>query len=338
MAALTSSAMWAQTIWQPDTSAIGGGAGFEMRYVDQPDDYAGKVRSTIIRLRPEAPTDWGVLYVHGFNDYFFQGEMARKFVDHGYSFYAVDLRKYGRSLMKGQKFTQVRSLDEYFPDIDSALVEMRRGGLRHIVLCGHSTGGLICTYFMKMKEKLGQKTDIADIDALILNSPFLDWNLGWKECLVPTLSALGRLFPDLKVEQSGDGYGRSLLKGRDGEWSYNVEWKRLNSTDVDLGWIRAIHRAQQFVRKKEWPIDKPVLLMYSAESADGEWSEAYKRSDTVLDVDDISRYGRGLGPEVTSVVVKGGLHDLVLSAPGVRSALYRYIFNWLAKIRERPGK
>ena len=38
-----------------------------------------------------------------------------------------------------------------------------------------------------------------------------------------------------------------------------------------------------------------------------------------------------LGPDVTCVRVFGGLHDLVLSAPGVREPLYKYIFGWLAK-------
>ena len=38
-----------------------------------------------------------VLYIHGFNDYFFQRELAQKMDSAGYSFYAIDLHKYGRS-------------------------------------------------------------------------------------------------------------------------------------------------------------------------------------------------------------------------------------------------
>ncbi|MEK8226237.1 alpha/beta hydrolase [Oerskovia sp. M15] len=39
-----------------------------------------------------------VLYVHGFVDYFFQAHLGDAFEEHGYAFYAIDLRGYGRSL------------------------------------------------------------------------------------------------------------------------------------------------------------------------------------------------------------------------------------------------
>ncbi len=91
-------ALWGSG-WQQDIL----GDNFQMRYVDQGKDYCGNVRSTIIRNRPVVPSRRGILYVHGYNDYFFQKEMAERFVDSCINFYAVDLRKYGRSIMPGQK-------------------------------------------------------------------------------------------------------------------------------------------------------------------------------------------------------------------------------------------
>ena len=66
--------------WKPDIL----GDGYEMRHVSHPSDYTGEVVSTIIRkLCPDVSIDStrthrGVLYVHGFNDYFFQAEMAAR--------------------------------------------------------------------------------------------------------------------------------------------------------------------------------------------------------------------------------------------------------------------
>ena len=51
--------------------------------------------------------------------------------------------------------------------------------------------------------------------------------------------------------------------------------------------------------------------------------------DAVLDVKDIARYGRTLGPHVTEFEVKEGLHDLVLSKPAARASVYAEIFRWL---------
>lgn len=305
------------------------GDNYEMRYVDQPEDYHGKVRCTIVRrlaeCKPDTKVTRGVLYIHGFNDYFFQKEMGEEFNSHCYDFYALDLRKYGRSILPGQKKFEVRSLKEYFADIDSALVEMKNSGISEIILMGHSTGGLIAAYYMQLNPQ-------APVRALILNSPFLDWNLGKMEKFVPLVSALGAIFPNFKIKQ-GDStvYGESLDKNYQGEWSFNHDWKVSPSPDVTAGWVRAISTAQNELKKHPYGIHIPILLMYSASSYQGDkWSEDARKSDSVLDVADIKHYGCKLGLNVTPVKVNGGLHDLILSSEPVRDAVYNYIFKWLA--------
>ncbi len=310
--------------WTPDRL----GHGYEMRHVNQPDDYSGKVISTIVRkLAPDSlHTRKGVLYIHGFNDYFFQSQLGDNFISHGYDFYAVDLRKYGRSLLPGQRRYDVRDLSEYFPDIDSALVAMQHSGLTEIIIMGHSTGGLTASFYLSSRRP-------AAVKGLILNSPFLDWNLGAKEKLVPLISAAGRLFPDMKIPQSGStAYAESLLKSGHGEWEYDTNLKLSKSPDVTAGWVRAIDRAQKSLRDGKADIRIPILLLYSSQSVDGDkWNENFNHGDAVLDVKDIRKYGLELGPHVTAVKVMGGLHDLVLSRPGVRTPLYQYIFYWLER-------
>ena len=315
--------------WEPDIL----GDGYEMRTVDQGSDYSGPVVSTIIRkLVPDSVGErrGAMLYVHGFNDYFFNPELGDEAVGHGYDFYAVDLRRYGRSIRAGQRLFECRSLKEYFPDIDSALVEIGRGHPAEVVLMGHSTGGLITAYYMA-------QTHNPEVDALVLNSPFLDWNLGWKERIVPLISWWGKLFPDTRIKQGeSTAYSESLLADDHGEWSYRTDWKLRRSPDVTAGWVRAIHTAQRSLRGGKARIDIPILLMYSGESVnEAEWSPRHNRADGVLDVKDISRYGRELGPDVTCIQVNGGLHDLFLSTPGLREKLYARMYAWLASIPVR---
>lgn len=323
LAAVLSLVAAAQGGWEPDVL----GDGYECRRVEQGADYSGRVVSTVIRkLAPDSVhTSKAVLYVHGFNDYFFQAEMGNEFVDHGYDFYAVDLRKYGRSFLQGQRRFECRSLDEYFPDIDSALVDIKRGGISEVVLMGHSTGGLVSAYFMAKNKR-------PDIKALVLNSPFLDWNLGWEEKIVPLVAWWGGIFPNTPVKQ-GDStaYAESLLKRYHGEWDYNTDWKLIESPDVTAGWVRAIDEAQEALRDGKARIGVPILLMFSAYGASDSRAAKYGGGDGVLDPADIRRYGCMLGPHVTCLKVYGGLHDLVLSAPAVRAALYGKIFAWLAQ-------
>ena len=309
------------TSWQPDIL----GDGYEMRYVHQPDDYSGAVRSTIIRKQSPCGGSRGVLYVHGFNDYFFQSEMGDRFVDSCFNFYAVDLRKYGRSIMPGQKMFQARAMDEYFPDIDSALVQMRRDGIDEVVLMGHSTGGLTTSLFMNASPD-------TIIKALILNSPFLDWNLSpfLEKAAIPVVDVAGAIFPNIKISQGKSReYSESLLKKYGGEWDYNTSWKLEESPDVDAGWIRAIEEGQEKLHKDSH-IGVPVLLLHSDSSyVSGDNPQKADRADAVLDVADISKYGKLLGGSVTEVTVDGGLHDLALSRKEVRDSMYVIIFNWL---------
>src|SRR6185295_14302653 len=108
---------WNVMAWQPDRLL----PGYEALELAAPDDYEGRVVATLVRLPvPEAPRG-AVLYVHGFVDYFFQRHMAERFAAEGYAFYALDLRKYGRSLLPHQHPGFCKDLSEYYADITRAL-------------------------------------------------------------------------------------------------------------------------------------------------------------------------------------------------------------------------
>lgn len=307
-------------IWQPDHL----GDGFEMTYVEHPADYSGAVRSTVIRKKAAHPTGKAILYIHGFSDYFLQKEMALMFAGHGYDFYAVDLRKYGRSLTDGQKMFQVRDLHEYFPDIDSAVGIIAADGNGAIALLGHSTGGLTTSLYMAENPS-------PLIRVLMLNSPFLDWNMPpfMKKVVMPVAGALGCLFPDIRVPQKPDaGYAETLSDRHNGEWSYREDWKPDVLPDPDLGWIHAIQTAQRQLRHRH--VRVPVLLMHSSESVrKGDPKEKYFRADAILDVRTISYYGNRLGSDVTEVTFDDGLHDLALSRKAVREQMYKTMLGWL---------
>src|SRR5439155_25388592 len=125
--------------WLPDRLL----PGCETLELAFPDDYDGPVVATLVRL-PTANAERGaVLYVHGFSDYFFQRHMAERFAAEGYAFYALDLRKYGRSLRPHQHPNFCKSLTEYYADLDAAL-ELIGGPL---LLAGHSMGGLVTALY-----------------------------------------------------------------------------------------------------------------------------------------------------------------------------------------------
>lgn len=308
--------------WTPDIL----GDRFQQMEIYMPEDYEGKVKCVLIRRLPENPTDKAVLYIHGFSDYFFHTEQASRYNEEGYAFYAVDLRKYGRSYMDHQKMGNLKNIEEYYEDIDSCLAIILNNGYSTIILAAHSTGGLIGSLYAH------DKRDHFPVNGMVLNSPFLDMNFNpFKEKIgVPVVATIGAVFPNIGLE-SGDNsfYGESLHQNYQGEWDYNLEWKPCKSIPVSFGWTRAIHRGHKKLQKG-LDILCPVLVMHSDKSVYGdEWSEDFTRGDAVLDVEDIHSYAPYLGKNVTVEVINDGLHDLVLSKKEVRDNVYQTIFSWL---------
>jgi alpha-beta hydrolase superfamily lysophospholipase len=314
----------AQFRFEPDVL----GYPFEQLKINQGKDYEGDVTCTLVHYQEQTQNLPAVLYIHGFNDYFFQKEMAEKFHMNGIAFYALDLRKYGRSWQAHQKLNNVRDLAEYDADIDTALSIIKALGHGKILLLGHSTGGLIATLYAAKNQ--GSKK----YDALACNSPFYDYNIGFllKRLGVPILSAIGKNHPD-KLFKAGipPEYGESLYKGAHGEWEYNLSWKPHSPPDVNLGWIRAIHKGHKAVNKG-LKFDKPVLVMRASKSIyEKNWSEKMFTGDAVLDVKDMAKAYKKMDAVKIELVFENAIHDLVLSKKATREKVYEDLFIWCEK-------
>jgi alpha-beta hydrolase superfamily lysophospholipase len=305
------------------------GNGFEQLTFRHKDDYEGAVVCTLVRKKATAATNKAVLYVHGFNDYFFQMEMADHFNRNGFDFYAVDLRKYGRSFLPHQKLYNVRDLTEYYADLDQSLKQIRLEGHTHVLLSGHSTGGLTASLYAN--DHQGSEL----FDSLFLNSPFYDINdSGFvRKFGIPLVAVLAKYLPNQLMKGGFSNlYGSSLHKGAFGEWEYNLAWKPHTPPPFNFGFVRALHLAH----KKVWKglqIDVPVLVMHSDNSIyEKTWSEKMFTGDAVLNVAQIRSNAEKISGNVTIQAIPGGMHDLILSPKKTRDMVYQILFDWLQKI------
>lgn len=308
--------------WHPDILE-----GYEARYVDQGNQFDGPCRSTIIRKLALQPSRRAYLYVHGFNDYFFQKEMGDRFVDSGYNFYAVDLRRYGRSWQPWQYPFNVRRQSEYFNDIDSALAQIRRDGNVDITLSGHSTGGLTVAYMAAEKgARIG-------VNRVVTDSPFLEWNFSpvMRDIGAPLIGFLSKFSKNSKIKQAHcDGYAYSLLRQYYGEWEYDTTWKMIYSPPVTFSWVGAINSAQSELMKNASHITVPILVMHSSRKIDGcGYTPEFKTGDCVLDPFMIRTRGLKLGNVREVCAIDSGIHDLILSPHKAREAAYDTIFRFI---------
>jgi alpha-beta hydrolase superfamily lysophospholipase len=293
--------------WQPDRLL----PGFEALELAAPDDYDGRVVATLVRLPNPAAERGTVLYVHGFIDYFFQRHMAQRFAAEGYAFYALDLRKHGRSLLPHQHPCFCKDIVEYYDDMTRALKEIDTD----VLLAGHSTGGLVCSLY-KHEGELRDR-----VRALWLNSPFFDWKDAHKAKL-RVAQMFGWFSPFMNDPKAVlPAYVRSLHKNWDGEWDFDLALKPELGFPAYFGWVRAIFEAHAKVHAG-LSLDCPVLSMHSDEA------------DIILDWKQVARWSRTLGNNVTVQQFPGGLHDLVLSHREIREEVFRQLFAWSASATE----
>ena len=295
----------------------------------EPDDV--DLVATLIRKSGPRAGARAVLYLHGWNDYFFQTHLADYLSDLGYDFYALDLRRYGRSIRPGQLRGFIGNLDDYTLELDAA-ADLIATDHDRLLLMGHSTGGLIAA--------LWAARNADRLEGLILNSPWLDMQgsaivraLG-----VPVIDALGSRAPTSIIRLPDLGFtARSLHISLGGEWDYDLTLKSRPGPPIRTGWLRAVLLGHQRVAAG-LGIGVPILVLASAKTEFARrWHEGLRVVDTVLDVEQIAARAVRLGPHVTVVRIPDGLHDLTLSAAHVRKQVMDEIGRFVEAYVKRGG-
>lgn len=325
--------------WRPDVL----GDDFEQLTLDLGEDDEGPVVATLVRALPSEQPWWDrlrarrrplddvdVLYVHGWSDYFFQKRLARFWTNRGARFFALDLRKYGRSLRDGQTPGYITDLATYDEDIAAALAAMDRGtegtgSARRLVLLGHSTGGLTLSLWASRHP--------GTADALILNSPWLEFQVASARPLIAPVAELQARWAPREVAPQVDlGFytrAQQEVADPDDPFDINLAWRPAQTMAVHAGWFHAILTGHATVAAG-LAIDAPVCVLLSARSATPtRWSEDLTRTDSVLVVDDIARAALKLGPSVTVERIDGALHDVFLSRHEAREEAYRRLDRWV---------
>jgi len=295
----------------------------------RPDDEGDVVATLVTRRAQQQNNRKAVLHVHGFADYFFQTVAADWWVARGYDFYALDLRKYGRSLRAHQTPNYAADMTAYYEELDAAYAIIAADH-DHLVLSGHSTGGLIVPLWLN-----DHKPSVA---GLALNSPWLDMAASFFIRTVGTkaIDRIGALQPMRLIPRDVSGlYARSLHREHDGEWDFNLEWKPLASFAVYAGWLRAVRRAHARIHRGI-DVGAPVLVLCSTRSGHPvELDDVVGSTDIVLDVEQIRRWSPYLGQHVTIASVDGAMHDVTLSPRPARDRVFEELGRWLGAYVDR---
>lgn len=294
----------------------------------------GELFATVVRRgEPDGYSTHAVLLVHGFTDYFFNTELADHFAARGFSFYALDLHKCGRSWREGQTPHFTTNLAHYDEELERAVDVIRaESGDARVLVYGHSAGGLILSLWLDRLRR-AQRTGGKRITGLVLNSPWLDLHgppVLRSAPVTAAIAAMSRLRRTLVVRPpTQGGYGTTLHRDYHGDFDYNLDWKPIGGFPVTVGWIHAIRRGHARLQRG-LDVGVPNLILRSDRSVRETIDpDAIQRGDAVLDVAQIARWAGCIGNHTTVVPIVDAKHDVFLSLPEPRQAAYRQLNRWL---------
>lgn len=306
------------------------GEDFQARTFPQPDDDEGPVVTTLIRHRPGGAAlprrpRFAVLYVHGWSDYFIQTELAEFWTERGAVFYAVDLRKSGRSIRAHQTPCFVESLGEYDGDLDLATDVIRHihGASVPIVLVTHSQGGLTTALWAKRRP--------GAVRGIVMNSPFLEMHGSSLARAIshPVVTQVARRQSRWPVPIAAPAfYDRTVNEHEDGEWYIEPSWRPVPTHPIRPGWVNAVMSGHKELRAG-LDLDIPILVLTSHRTVIGpKWREEMRTADVVIDVKQVRRRAPALSSTVTLAKIQDAIHDVLLSPRPVRDRAYDQIDHW----------
>ena len=262
--------------------------------------------------------DKAILFIHGYNDYFFHEHLAKRFIDEGFDFYALDLHGYGRSIECEQNYN-IYDISDYFTELENSINTIRSRGVKDLTIVAHSQGGLMATMYAKEHN---------NFERLVLNAPFYEvYSNGFVvNVLKPFVGWIGGAFkdgrlPDIRGESP---YNKDLYK----RWHFDKKLKKLKTDGLYLGYLNAINRAQREL-KEGAKFAMPLLLLSSDKNGDVTNPEELVCSDTVISVQRVKELSQEFEGDITYIPIKDAQHDIYLSYNKPRNKAIDTTIEWI---------
>lgn len=273
-------------------------------------------RATLVRCdaQPASPRA-AVLHVHGYNDYFYQAEFGAWCVENGFAFYAVDMRRAGRSERPEDHPHDMANLAEPGDDIAAAceaIAELHPG--LPIIVHAHSTGGLSAAIWAADRPH-------PQLAGLVLNSPLFGLPMTRGQAMLArAVTPMMKLRPTMIVSRIPSLYNERLHVNGGGTVEFNQEWKRPQGIPTTAQWVGAVTGGWKRI-DGGLGIEVPVLVARSASTGpERDDNPRFREQDVVVDTAAAARRTPLLGGKAQALVIENGIHDLSQSPAEPRAA------------------
>lgn len=271
-----------------------------------------KIQSSEIRFKELPENRKAVVWIHGFNDYYHHFHVGEFLLHEGYNVYTITLPRYPQDGVDRRYLFYIDDITKYFSYIDEYIEFINQRNIHHIVLYGHSTGGLVSTAYLHEGKNRNK------VSKLILNAPFFDfYDSDLKEFMLESIiSSIAKVVPRFVVRQGkNELYSPDYYKGILSRYFFEQNKKLTYPSHVFAGWVRAVSIYHKKIQKNQIKVKVPVLVLTSSTSMKGCSGE--QNGDCVLDVNETKKFAKNIGENVTIQEYSGAIHDVLLSKPDI---------------------
>lgn len=265
-----------------------------------------------------------LIWIHGFNDYYYNLYIGEKFLKEGYDIYAIQLRRYSSSNIENKFYCD--NLNEYIQDINNIFPKILKKDYKKIILYGHSMGGLISSIYCKKglyKDK---------ITHLILNSPFFDFKLSLFEKIFINYIVyyLSYIFPKFLIRSIDINKKNYLTLNIKNRFYVDDKYKLNILPPVHASWIKTIIDYHNIIKYQNLNIKIPILVLFCDKST--KFINSNQTGDDTLDINDIDKYSNNLGKNIKKYQFNNAIHDIFSSSLDVINKAFEITVDWLKKI------
>jgi len=267
-----------------------------------------------------------LLWISGYNDYFFHYHISDVLLQNNCDVYALSLKNYNfnvagddttNDIIKNKNLFFCDNFNDYFDNIDKAIeVINKQKCYNKKYIYGHSLGGLIAISYL---HKTHDNVQNLQFNGLILNSPFFDFRLSFTfKCILYILSYI--LHPAYilrKTSLNSLNLLKEYLKN-----NYDIDQNRIiiGTAPIYAGLLRQMFKYQREIQKNKIQLSLPILVFMSdrecEETRDMTRFPLNKKiselsGDDSLSIADIEKYIMNLSYDVHRIKVKNSIHDIL---------------------------
>lgn len=262
-----------------------------------------------------------LIWIPGYNDYYYNFYVGEKFLKNGYDIYALHFRRYMQENLDDIFYCD--NLKEYIQDIDNIFPKISKKNYNQIVLYGHSMGGLVASIYCK-EGKYKDK-----ISHLILNSPFFDFKLNFLEkfILYYVVYFIAYFFPKKLIRPIDINKKNYLSLNIKKRFYLNDKYKLNILSPIYMSWIKTIIDYQSKIKYNNLNLDIPIIILYCNKSTF--FTNSNQTGDDTLNVEDINKYSNNLGKNIKKYQFNNAIHDIFSSTIDIVNEALEITFNWL---------